>query len=192
MGETVDLRALEAEHRGEITADRHAVTHGGDGAARVSCGELREHLAHARLRCGKRLAALHVPARGIVVEILHLLRRLVFHVAPRAALPDAERDLAQARRGLQRQLRVRPQDRLRGVLRALQIAGIHRVERHIAEPLGERVDLLAAARRDLTVPVALDAAVEIALRLGMADEIDRGHGYLRKVWSVECGVRNEE
>ena len=77
-----------------------------------------------------------------------------------------------ARRRLQRQV-VIPQDRARGLHRAAQVAGIQRIERHIAEALRERRDLAFAARRHLAVPVALDAAVQIALRLRVADQIKR-------------------
>ena len=58
---------------------------------------------------------------------------------------------------------------------AEQVAGIDRINVDILESLRQCLDLTVAIVGDETVIVTVHAAIEVALGLGMPDEIDLGH-----------------
>ena len=58
---------------------------------------------------------------------------------------------------------------------AEEVAGIDGVHGDVPEPLRQGLDLAVAVVGDEAVIVAVHAAVEVALGLGMPDEIDLGH-----------------
>ena len=150
------------------------MAHEGDRLPIVPRGKVLNGAGHALLHCTDRLAAGHGPAVRIRVEIVHLLRKFVLHVAPGAALPHAHADLRQARCGHGRNVMI-ARDRLGRRARTRQVAAVERVDVLAAEPLRERVDLLQAERGDAPVPAPLDAAVEVALRFRVPDQINFRH-----------------
>ena len=124
---------------------------------------------------------------GAVDEGVHHLRLLPAHVAEKACLPGTDVDLAQVALGVQRKV-VIAADRPGRQHRALQVAGIQRVDFHIAHSFGKGVDLPETERGDIAVPMALHRAVEVALGLGMADEIDFCHDKLLQYLTVSGGM----
>ena len=137
-------------------------------------GEILNRARHAFLHLADRLAPGHGPLFGVGVEIAHLLGELVLHVAPGAPLPHAHADLRQARRGHGGNV-VIARDRLGCHARARQAAAVERINVLVPESLRERVDLLQTERGDAAVPVALNAAVEVALCLRVPDQINFRH-----------------
>lgn len=58
---------------------------------------------------------------------------------------------------------------------AVEVAGVHRVKMDILEPSLQRLNLSAALDGDQPIVPAMAPAVEVALRLRMANEINGGH-----------------
>ena len=168
-----DLVGRDTLVQGQQAADGHAVADADDGLTPVPRRDLLHGRAHTPLQRIKGLAARNGPGGGVVIEDQHQLRRFPRRVPEGAVLPDAGVLLVQLRLDPQRQIVVL-QDRARGLLRPAQVAGVQRVHRHVAEALGERRDLPPALGRDAAVGNAVDAAVDVALRLAVADEIDLG------------------
>ena len=162
------------QHIRQQTADRDAVADDGDDLALVLLRDLFQHGGGAAAHVVIALGAIETEFLGAVDKGVHRLGLRPAHVAEKARLPGADVDLAQLALGAQRQ-RVIAADRPGREHRALQVAGVQRVDLHVAHPLGERVDLLQAERGHVAVPVPLHRAEEVALGLGVADEIDFGH-----------------
>ena len=90
-------------------------------------------------------------------------------------LPAAEADLAQARVCVQLEC-LRDIDGRGGLAGAVEVAGITGVDPDRFKAAAERLDLKQAIRRDERIIPAVDAAIGVALGLGVADGIKRGHG----------------
>ena len=176
MGDGVDLRRGQAQIHGQQGADGHAVADADHGASPVPGGDLLHHPPQPPLQVRVGLAALHAPGPGVVVEAAQQLRGLKAHVPEGAVLPDAGAHLPQPGLDKQRQL-VIFQNGARGLLGPAQVAGVEGVHRDVPEALRQRRDLAAALGRDLAVGGTVDAPVEVALRLTVADQIDSGHVY---------------
>ena len=58
---------------------------------------------------------------------------------------------------------------------AVEVAGVHIVDVDIGKTALQSLHLAPAPVGEVAVALALDDAVEVALRLGVADEIDPGH-----------------
>ena len=66
-------------------------------------------------------------------------------------------------------------DRPGGGHGAVEVAGVHRVDMNGFKALLQRLDLPKTVFGDEGIVSPVDAAVEVALRLRVADEIDRSH-----------------
>ena len=62
---------------------------------------------------------------------------------------------------------------------AVEVAGVDRVDGNIRESARQRLDLPLAPVCDAAVGLSLGDAVQVALRLCVANQIDGGDGFLR-------------
>ncbi|MPM65369.1 hypothetical protein SDC9_112264 [bioreactor metagenome] len=121
------------------------------------------------------LSAPHVPQVGPGGEQAQLLRLLNADLAPGLFLPLTHADLPQVFPLLNGQV-LRVGNGPGGNTGAGQIAGIHRVDLLIPEALRQSGNLLIPPVRDDAVTLALGNAVQVPLRLSVADQIQGGHG----------------
>ena len=123
------------------------------------------------------LTALHLPAVQLVVELHHLQGPAGLDLAPGQALPHAHVHLPEG--GLQVQGQALGDiNRLGCGLGADQVAGVHGIHRHVPKALRQRPDLAAPpVIGDAAVIVSVGNAIEVALRLGVADKINRCHSF---------------
>ena len=126
-----------------------------------------------------RLGALDVPFGELAAEIGHLLRVLTVDVAPGALFPAAHVDLPQRWHPVEGQA-LGLIDGAGGGAGTVQVAGIHRVNMDILEPLFQSPDLPPAPVREVTVLLALGNAVQVALRLRVANQINGRHTASKK------------
>ena len=129
-----------------------------------------------------RLRPLHVPQVKGAVEVPQLFRVLPGDLPPGLFLPDAHADLPQVPPPVQGQ----PPGPVDGAGRgagAVEVAGVNRVHGDAGKPALQRLDLPPAPVRDDAVGLPLGDAVQVSLRLRVADQIDGGHGSLRLVKS---------
>ena len=183
------LRIVEraAQHMRQQAADRHAVADNGDGAAVVFAGDRLQRGGGAAAHVVIALGAGKAEFLGVMDKEIRLMGLVVIDVGEKARLPGPDIDLAQVENGVQLQ-RAEAPDRLGGEHRAAEVAGIERVDLHAAEARGERVDLEQAQGGDVAVPVTLHRAVEIALRLGVADQIDFCHNCVLPYLTMHAGM----
>ena len=121
-----------------------------------------------------RLAALHMEFVQLPVEVKHLLVIGGIQLLPGTALPTAHMDLPEGRVGVQFQT-LGFIDGPSGGAGPEQIAAVHRVDVYIVKALFQHPQLLIAPVGDQAVVLAVGDPVEIALRLGMADQIYSRH-----------------
>ena len=122
-----------------------------------------------------RLGPRHTPQVGPPVEVVHLLRVSHVQLMPGVVLPLPHADLPERRLQMQRQGLGQP-DGPCGDLRPVQVAAVHRVDVHLPEPLPQSVDLLIPpVVGDQPVAVAVCNAVQVSLRLRVADQIQPRH-----------------
>ena len=167
QGDALQCAQHDAQGRA-VGEHRHGAAVVG-GAHTVQGGEIAvQHIL-------RRLAALHVPQVHAAVEVVHLLGVCLVQLVPRVILPHTHVDLAEG--GLQMQGQSLGQPDGTGCdLGAVEVAGIHGVNVHVLKALAQGIDLLVAAVvGDHAVVVAVSHAVEVALRLRVADEIDLRH-----------------
>ena len=124
-----------------------------------------------------RLAAGDLPAIQPVVEIIVGLGVLPQQLIPTVLLPLPHADLPEG--GIRMQLQPFGQiDGLGCGAGADQVAGIHGIHRHVPKALRQRPDLAAPpVIGDAAVIVSVGNAIEVALRLGVADKINRRHSF---------------
>ena len=91
-------------------------------------------------------------------------------------LPGADVDLAQAPIEQDRQI-PSPGEGLGGEARPVEVAGIDRVEVEVPEARGETLPLLMPERGDVAVPLPLHEAIEVPLRLDVANDINFCHNW---------------
>ena len=170
-----DLAERQPLQRAEDDAQRRAVGEQGDRLAVVRAGDLLQRGEIALKHLPGIFAALGLPEVDAAVEVIELLRPQAAHLLPCVPLPRAHVYLAEGRRGVQREV-LRHIDGLRRRLCAVEVGGIDGVNADALEALRERADLLRAAPvGDQAVIVPVGDAVEVALRFGVADEVDFRH-----------------
>ena len=104
----------------------------------------------------------------LVAEKLQLLRVLPGDLAPGLLLPDAHADLPQTRAAVQRQ----PLGAVQGAgggAGAVEVAGVDGVDMDVPKAPGQGLHLPPAPVCEDAVGLALSDAVEISLRLRVAD-----------------------
>ena len=146
----------------------------GDDPALVLAGNRFQRGGGAAAHVAVALGAREEKVLGAVEKKLRLAGLLMLDIGEKARLPGADVDLAQVEARVQLH-RPETAQRVGGEHRAVKIAGIERVELHAAKAFGERVDLPQAERGDVAVPVALHGVIDVALRLGVSDQIDFCH-----------------
>ena len=156
-------------------AEHGTMCKNGDRFPRVRGGNVAQRRLKTRGKLWPRLTALDVPVDGVVVELFKQLRFELLQLAEGVVLPAAKSDLAQARVGVQLEC-FRDIDSRGGLAGAIEIAGITGVNLDWFKAAAERLDLKQAVRRNQRIVPAVDAAIGVALGLGVADEIKRGHG----------------
>ena len=175
VGRLADLRQGQPLKRAQDDAHGRAVGENGHRLAVMLPG----HPAQGRqipVQHGLgSLTALHLPAVQLVVELHHLQGPAGLDLAPGQALPHAHVHLPEG--GLQVQGQALGDiNRLGGGLGADQVAGVYGVHRDVPEPPGQGLHLAGAAIvGDQAFLLAVGDAIEIALGLGVADEIDFRH-----------------
>lgn len=142
----------------------------------------RRNVPHGRqqpgLDCLGRLRALYVPQVEPVVEVFQLRRVLPGDLPPGLLLPHAHADLPQVPPPVQGQA-LGLVNGAGGGAGAVEVAGVDRVDGNIRESARQRLDLPLAPVCDAAVSLSLGDAVQVALRLCVANQIDGGHGFLR-------------
>ena len=142
----------------------------------------RRNVPHGRqqpgLDCLGRLRALYVPQVEPVVEVFQLRRVLPGDLPPGLLLPHAHADLPQVPPPVQGQA-LGLVNGAGGGAGAVEVAGVDRVDGNIRESARQRLDLPLAPVCDAAVGLSLGDAVQVALRLCVANQIDGGHGFLR-------------
>ena len=158
-------------------ADRHAVAHRRDALPGISLPQVRHRLQHPLLQMFIGLRAGDGEGGGVVIEGQHLLRLVPGQVPEGTVLPGPAAQLPEAGVGMDGQVVVF-RDGSGGAPGARQVAGPDRRHRKLPEALGQGVDLPQSPGGDAAVVPALAAAVDIPLRLAVADQIDAGHRLL--------------
>ena len=130
----------------------------------------------ARMRsvtCWKVSPSGGAPLGGAEEKLLALLGVEVAQLAEGHIFVNAQPDLPQRRIQMKGQA-PGPGDRLGGGPGALEVAGIGRVDRYVREAPGQGLDLPQAVGGDVAVIPAVGAAVQVALGLGVADDVKCG------------------
>ena len=175
-GGIITIRHIPAAEQPLLKCAEHgAVREDGNRFAGIRGGNVAQRRLKTRGKLWPRLTALDVPVDGVVVELFKQLRFELLQLAEGVVLPAAKSDLAQARVGVQLEC-FRDIDGRGGLAGAIEIAGITGVNLDRFKAAAERLDLKQAVRRDERIVPAVDAAIGVALGLGVADEIKRGHG----------------
>ena len=174
VGRLPHLRQRQAVEGSQHHAHGRAVAEDGNGLTVV----LRRYPLQGRNIAVQyllgRLAALHMELVQLPVEIKHLLLAGGVQFLPGTALPAAHMDLPKGRIGVQFQA-LGLIDRPGGGAGPEQVAAVYRVDVHIVKALFQHPQLPIAPVGDQAVVLAVGDPVEIALRLGMADQIYSRH-----------------
>ena len=146
----------------------------GDGLVRMLLRQTAHRAVYPFPKLRKGLRVVHLPVRIGAVEQLHLPGELAADQTKGQVLPVPQLQLPQAGIGAQLQ----PLERINGPgggRRPEQVAGVDRVNMDIPEARLQGGNLPVAVVGDEGVVPAVDPAVQVALGLGVADEVDRGH-----------------
>ena len=184
---------LELGHTGVVTQrhiahllHRDAQPAGDSGPDGAAVGEYRHRLIgvgggnagdgthHTLPDAGEGLTAIHVPLGIAEEELAEALRLGVENLAPAVVFPAACPHFPEVRVYTQRQAPGQT-DGLGGLHGAGQIAGVDGVHVDVFKTLGEGLNLTVAQGSEQAIVPAVTTAVQIALRLGMTDEINCGH-----------------
>ena len=167
QGDTLEVRQQEA--------DGVAVGEEGQGFPGVRPGDV----LHGGLDPGQHLRRGLRPGDGPAVhaaaEVRHGLRRGAGDVPPGPALPVPHADFPETRAAVEGQA-VGAADGRGGGPGAVEVAGVNRVDADVRKAALQGPDLPPAPVGEAALVLALGDAVEVALRLGVADEVDGGHG----------------
>ena len=106
--------------------------------------------------------------------MLHLFRPTAVNLSPAAVLPHSHADLPQLPAAVEYQTLGFVNCAGRGT-GAVEIAGVHSVNLDIRKPPLQSLHLPPATVCQIAVALPLGDPVEIALRLGVADQIDVRH-----------------
>ena len=173
-GEGGFILQIHAGDTGEEAADGDPVAHHGHPSALVPLGDSLQRGVGPLRHLGVGLRPVQPPAGRVVQKKLRRFRLLVKDVAEKLRLPGAHVDLPQGGIGAQRKAPGLV-DGACGEHGAIEIAGIHRVKGHLPQPLFQKSDLPPTQFCHAAVPVPLQDAEAIPLRLGVADEINFCH-----------------
>ena len=174
VAEGVPVLWGDAFHIGEKLADSCAMAEYGDGLTGVLPCQGGQGPLQPIPRLGQTLAARGPPGRVATVEGRHPRRIKVPHLPPSLVLPVPHVQLPQLRVGTQFQAPGLIDSPGRGA-GAVQVAGPHRVEVLPLEALLQGLDLPETVLGHQGVVPAVDAAVQVSLRLSVADQIDGRH-----------------
>ena len=174
VAQAVPLLRRDALDPRQSLPDGGAVAEYSHRLAGVLYGDAPDGALHPGPDLPQALAAGGDPRGVAVVELEEPLPLRPAHLAPGTVLPAAHVDLPQA--GICVQLQSLGHiDGPGGGPGAVQVAGPDRIHRHAGKPRLQGLDLLPAVLRDQGVIPAVDPAVEVPLRLRVADQIDRCH-----------------
>ena len=176
VAQTVHLAGSQPPQGRLEAADGGAVGEQGDRLGRVGRRQAEHRALEPRLYLGEGLSPLHPEVRGAVIEADQIHGVAPLQLAPGLVLPCAQADLPQARVGVQLQT-VGQVDRFGGSHCTEQVAGVHRVDMYVRKPSPQGRDLPVAVFGDQAVVPAVYPAVEIPLRLRVADQIDGCHRF---------------
>ena len=165
----------DPQELGHGVADEGAVGEGGDGLVGVLGGDVQDGLAAPHPNFREAFAAGGAEVRGGGGEKGHAGVFPPVDPGPGVVLPLAHADLPQVRAGDEGQA-LGDEEGAGSRHGAEEVAGIDGVDGHVGEPVPQGCDLAVAVVGDETIILAVDAAVEIALRLGVTNEIECGHG----------------
>ena len=176
------LQAQPAQ-AGDGVTQEGPVREDGDGLVRVMGHDVTDGGRAALAQLLEALAAGGAERRRTGGEARHLLRVRHRDARPGAVLPRTHVDLAQVPAGVEREV-LRPADRAAGGGHgAEEVAGIDDVDVDRLEPAAQGLDLAVAVVGDEAVVLAMDAAVEVALGLRVADEVQGGHACPSETWN---------
>ena len=171
VAEVILVREKEPLHH---AAHHHPVREDRDSLSVVPPRGLAHRLQKPPRVVVETLAVFHVPVartarKGVMPHRIGMLQP-----AERVVLPVAAEQLAKAAVLVQRQV-FGQVHRAGCAAGAAEVAGVDRVDLHVLEALRQRGDLASAVGRDHRVIVPLQAAKDVALRLGVTDEVERRH-----------------
>lgn len=174
MGRGAGLLQGAALQAGQQQADGVAVGENCHCLSVILRSDFPNGLQHPLQHRGRRLRALHMPAVHLVAEIVHLLRPAPGDLAPGLLFPCAHTDFAQGPAAMQRQIFGDVQG-AGGGTGAVQVAAVHRIDADSGKSPLQGFYLPPAPVGENTVVLALGNAVQVSLRLGVANQIDSGH-----------------
>ena len=169
MTKAVHLTGTHAPDSPLKATDSRAMREEGHCLARISGSNLQYRALHPGLDLSKGLSPLHLKVRGGVVETDEPHGVVPLQLSPGPVLPDPHPDLPQSGGGVKFQAVVWI-DGLSGCHGAEQITGVHRVNVCIRKPAPQSGNLPVTVVSDETIVPSVDPAVQISLRLGMADD----------------------
>ena len=146
----------------------------GDRAARMGRGRVGQRPDKAACVGLIGLRPRDLPVLRIVVKGFDLLGRKGLRIAEGDVLPVAQRHLAQPGLCLDRKT-LWPADRLCGQHGAVEIRGVDGVDRDRSKAPLQRPDLPKTVAGDPRVVVPVDPAIDVSLRLCMADHVEFCH-----------------
>ena len=165
---------LQPQKAAEAAGDHTAVGDHGHALPRVGFGDLGQGRGKARAKGGKALCAGNGPGLGMTHEQAKLLRVGALQLAHAAILPDAHAHLPQPRIAPKGQA-LGPADRLGGLAGTAEVAGIDRIDGDAGETLFQSLQLAKAVGGQPGVVLPVQAAEDVPLGLGMADDIQKRH-----------------
>ena len=177
VGGFAHLGEGETVQHADDHAESRAMGKNGNGLAVMGLGNPLQGGEEAVQHLLAGLAALDGELVQLTVEAVHLLLIVGVQLLPNAALPNAHVDLAESGLEVEGET-LGLVDGLGGGAGAEEVGGVHRVNVDIFKAAAENVDLTVAAVGNKAVILPVGNAVEVALRLGVADEIDGCHTML--------------
>ena len=168
MGGAAQLAEGATLQRAQHDAQRRAVAEHRHGLAVVLLRDLRQRRNKPIQHLLRRFAVGHLPAIQVAVEVHDALLVLHAQLLPRLPLPDAHVHLPQIRVGVQRQSLGQVHG-LGGGAGAEKVAAVYGVDGDVLKTPAQHLDLLIASGGDESVIVPVGNAVQVSLRLGVAD-----------------------
>ena len=160
---------------GQEQADGVAVGEEGQGFPRVLPSDGLHGFPDPGQHLGRGLRSGNGPAIHPAAEIRHGLGRCPGDVPPGPALPAPHADFPEARAAVEGQA-MGAVDGGGGGPGPVEVAGVDGVNMDVREAALQGIHLPPAPVGETALVLALGDAVEVALRLGVANEVDGGHG----------------
>ena len=164
----------DPQELGQGVADEGAVGEGGDGLVGVLGGDVQDGLAAPHPNFREAFAAGGAEVRGGGGEESHAGVLPPVDPGPGVVLPLAHADLPQVGAGDEGQA-LGDEEGAGCGHGAEEVAGIDGVDGHVSEPVPQGCDLAVAVVGDEAVVPPVNPAVEVALRLGMPDDVNSRH-----------------